>query len=234
MKQRNYSIYPAQTNLELYEQLLANNYSDDFVVKVHKAYMLSLGMVYNLFRGSGKPFICHLVGTASLLAAINEKESIIIGGLLHALYQNRVTFKGKDLKGRRDFIVFEFGIEIEEIIYKYSIYEEIQLNNIRQEEIAINHDEVLIHLADHIEDLIGYSIFLHGNEVSNLEAKGSYLSRKKRYELLKPSMDFLTTHFNLPTWKDSINYWTDFEKYQRLPKQLKTGFNNSFTLNDII
>lgn len=63
---RDFFIHPAQTNLELYAQAISRCYSSDQCRVLADAYVFALRQVFSLTRGSGKPFIAHLVGTALL------------------------------------------------------------------------------------------------------------------------------------------------------------------------
>jgi (p)ppGpp synthase/HD superfamily hydrolase len=63
---RDFFSYTAQMNLELYAQAISGGYSSDQCRALADAYVFALRKV-SLARGSGKPFIAHLVGTASLV-----------------------------------------------------------------------------------------------------------------------------------------------------------------------
>jgi len=54
----------AQTNLQLYTQLMAAGFSAADLQQVHAAYSFAAKQCAPLFRGSGKPFSCHLVRIA--------------------------------------------------------------------------------------------------------------------------------------------------------------------------
>ena len=41
------------------------------------------------YRGSGKPFLAHLVGTASVLASLRARTPVVVTGLLHAVLHAR-------------------------------------------------------------------------------------------------------------------------------------------------
>lgn len=62
----------AQTNLQLYHQLQDANYSEQDLIFIHKAYNFATQLFTGFFRGSGKPFIAHLVDTASVLISLNK------------------------------------------------------------------------------------------------------------------------------------------------------------------
>ncbi|MCB1844238.1 MAG: HD domain-containing protein, partial [Halioglobus sp.] len=78
----------AQTNLQLYRQLHAAGYSGDDIGRVQRAHEFALPAFSAQYRASGKPFIAHLVGTASVLANQGERAELLLAGLLHAVYSN--------------------------------------------------------------------------------------------------------------------------------------------------
>jgi hypothetical protein len=225
---KNYFKYPAQTNLELYEQMLDANFSHEDILTVNKAYLFTIDKVYTLFRGSGKPFICHLVGTSSLLIAAGQPLELVVAGLMHALYQNRVPFENfLEIEERRIRVTAKFGNKIEKLIFDYTNFEDTDLKDVLISDPNLNRDIVILHLADSIEDLLGYSIFLHGNEDDNESVKGSFLWNKEKYNNQHTALINIANNLGVKEWIESINYWMDFERYRKLPVKLKTGFNTS-------
>jgi hypothetical protein len=78
----------AQTNLQLYAQLTAVDCDEQTLAKVARAHDLAIELLGGLIRPNGKPFLCHLVGTASILAAWRCSHGEMIAGLLHAVYSH--------------------------------------------------------------------------------------------------------------------------------------------------
>ncbi|MBN9415211.1 hypothetical protein ABS71_02420 [bacterium SCN 62-11] len=76
-------MFVAQTNLQLYAQLPPSQ-----LPAVAAAYELATQLFSGQFRASGKPFLAHLVGTASILAQLGRSLEEITTGLLHAAYDN--------------------------------------------------------------------------------------------------------------------------------------------------
>lgn len=76
----------AQTNLQLQRQLHELGYANDAMARVAAAYDLALPLFSAQYRGSGKSFSAHLVGTASILASRQVPADTLIAGLLHATY----------------------------------------------------------------------------------------------------------------------------------------------------
>jgi (p)ppGpp synthase/HD superfamily hydrolase len=76
----------AQTNVQLFNQLRSEGYSKNERQRVLTAYELAMRLFTGLFLPSGRPFIDHLVGTASILAWLRVPVEIVTAGLIHAAY----------------------------------------------------------------------------------------------------------------------------------------------------
>jgi GT2 family glycosyltransferase len=80
----------AQTILQLYNQVQALGYRDEDLRKLRTAYEFATKVLGTCFRGTGKPFVSHLAGTASVLAAHGAPFSMVVAGLLPATYTHGV------------------------------------------------------------------------------------------------------------------------------------------------
>jgi hypothetical protein len=76
----------AQTNLQLYRQLIDAGWSEPDLLRARAAHDLSSELFAGCYRPSNKTFIAHLVGTASALAAWGEPPDTVLAGLLHSSY----------------------------------------------------------------------------------------------------------------------------------------------------
>lgn len=76
----------AQTNLQLDRQLEGLNWPEPDRGAIADAYRLAVELFGGAIRSSGKPFLCHLVGTASVVAASGGSADLVAAGLLHAAY----------------------------------------------------------------------------------------------------------------------------------------------------
>ena len=76
----------AQTNLQLYAQLRRLGCSESSLGEVNRAYELAMRLFSGRYRANGKPFIAHLVGTASILAKHGAPSGLVAAGMLHATY----------------------------------------------------------------------------------------------------------------------------------------------------
>jgi (p)ppGpp synthase/HD superfamily hydrolase len=77
----------AQTNITLYKQLHAAGWDMAQLAKLRDCYEFATTLFAGHCRASGKPFLAHLVGTASILAAIGADHATVAAGLLHAAYE---------------------------------------------------------------------------------------------------------------------------------------------------
>jgi hypothetical protein len=77
----------AQTNLQLYGQLVAAGWAEDDLRQVQSAYRLAMQVVAGHFQASEKTLLAHQVGVASILAAHGGRVTIVSAGLLHSVYR---------------------------------------------------------------------------------------------------------------------------------------------------
>lgn len=77
----------AQTIVELYAELQARGFTLPDLVRVRDAYALATGLFTTRQQSSGKCFMAHLVGTASILARMDAPVDVVAAGLLHNTYR---------------------------------------------------------------------------------------------------------------------------------------------------
>jgi UDP-N-acetylmuramyl pentapeptide synthase len=111
----------AQTNVQLFNQLRCEGYSKTDRERVREAYEFAMRLFTGLFLPSGKTFIDHLVGTASILASLHVSTDLVIAGLIHAAYLHgnfggiRKGISGTTRKQVRDAV----GEKVEEYVERY-------------------------------------------------------------------------------------------------------------------
>ena len=111
----------AQTNLQLYRQMQDCSYSQHDLVLVDKAHRLAMQLFAGYYRPNNKPFIAHLVGTASILAAAQQPAYVIAAGLLHSAYWLGLGRKGAGVKPHyRKELTTLLGVQAEQLVYEYS------------------------------------------------------------------------------------------------------------------
>lgn len=166
----------AQTNLQLYNQLRVEEYSNDELKLIAQAYQLTLNLFTGQFRSSGKTFIAHLVGTASILASFHVSSKIVAAGLLHAVY-SQGDFGGLGKQGisqaKRERVRQAVGRDVEEYVARYTAltWDASQIYKIHShlEKLeAIDKDVLLIRLANELEEYLDLGLLYCGESKHQL------------------------------------------------------------------
>ncbi len=79
----------AQSRYGLREQAIGRGYSDEDVRGLESACDLATLLFDGLYRPDGRPFLSHVIGTASALVRYDAQSAIVLSGLLHAAYTHR-------------------------------------------------------------------------------------------------------------------------------------------------
>lgn len=149
----------AQTNLQLYAELRQAGYSLGDTGDVHAAYELALSLFTGCYRGSGKPFLAHAVGTASILASLHARGPVVATGLLHAAYTHGDF--GNGWRGaapeKRKRLHDAVGLEIEDLVARYTAlrWNARTIPEIRDHLDALGpleQEVLLVRLANELED----------------------------------------------------------------------------------
>lgn len=169
----------AQTNLQLFNQLRRDGYSNSELACIFNAYKLVTSLFTGCFRPSGKTFIAHLVGTASILSSLHAPANVVAAGLLHAAYTNG-DFGGSGKRGiskaKREHLTRAVGQEVEEYVARYTAlqWNEHTIPAIYDRFDAldpIDRDVLLIRLANELEEYLDLSILycanVHQQEYAN-------------------------------------------------------------------
>lgn len=112
----------AQTNIQLYNHLGELGYARADLAQVHRGYGLAMKLFTGIFRGSGRPFLAHLVGTASVLASLRAPIAVVTAGLLHSAYSHGEF--GNYWRGpsdeKRVQVADAIGEEVEDLVFRYT------------------------------------------------------------------------------------------------------------------
>ena len=166
----------AQTILQLQSQLRQSGGSDADQKYLAGAYALAADLFCGQYRGSGKTFVAHLVGTASILIAHRAPLSVATAGLLHAAYEQGdfgIEFLGRHPDGRPE-VTRIIGSEAEQLVHAYSRlpWMEATIRSLVEEpapESSSARNLVLIRLANELEDHLDLSIHFCGDAAQRLE-----------------------------------------------------------------
>lgn len=195
----------AQSNIQLFNQLIASGYTEEEIGCVVDAYKLVMNLFTGIFRSSGKTFIAHLIGTASILVNLKAPVEVVIGGLLHAAYASGEF--GTGIKGvslaKRSQVKSIVGQKVEEYIYRYTLWPENDpiatsavdyVNGLT----PLEKDILLIRLANHLEEYIDLGMLYSGHGRQNKYVKDeNFISVELAQILGFPSLSAeLNTVFN--------------------------------------
>ncbi len=148
----------AQTNVQLYEQLADRELAD--LVAVRDAYQLAMELFTSRFRACGRPFVCHLVGTASILARHGATIDVTVAGLVHAAYeQGDFGVRGAGLASHNRARVREaIGPHAEALVARYQQTPGTTWESVPPQELApILQMRMANELDEHIDRRIQYA-----------------------------------------------------------------------------
>jgi hypothetical protein len=171
-----------QTNLQLFNQLRVSGYSADETALVRDAYRLAMRLFTGCFRPSGKPFLVHAVGAASLLSALRAPASVVAAGLLHAAYTHGefgTGWRGISMAKRRH-VRRAVGFEVEDLAARYTAlrWNKRTMPHILEELgglSALEQHVVLIRLANELEDHLDLGVLYCADAEDRLSSIGSHL-----------------------------------------------------------
>lgn len=118
------AIHVAQSNLQLYLQMESQGYAPEDVAVAARAYRGAIPYFSAKYRGNGKPFITHLVGTASLLVSRRAPLPQVLAALLHAAFQSGDLGVDPGRRGsaaQRELIRKLVGEDAELLVYEYDV-----------------------------------------------------------------------------------------------------------------
>jgi (p)ppGpp synthase/HD superfamily hydrolase len=148
----------AQTNVQLFTQLRSEGYPETERELARDAYEFSIRLFTGLYLPSGKAFIDHLVGTASILASLHSSIDLVTAGLLHAAYLHGDfggTTKGIS-EAKRKQVRAAVGEAIEKYVVKYDqllwIPQKIQTIHANLADLdPVDREVLLMRLANELE-----------------------------------------------------------------------------------
>jgi len=169
----------AQTNIQLYEQLASDGYSSLELKRIRDCYELAARLFSGQYRANGKPFIAHLVGTASILARHGASAPVVCAGLVHAAYDRGefgTLWSRIMTPGKRRLVRSVIGDDAEALAARYVAFtwnsETVdslsnKISELSEEERAI----VFMRLANELEE-VAYRDLLYDCEIRRCERLG--------------------------------------------------------------
>lgn len=189
----------AQTIVRLYSQLQQSGYSNTEMTIIRNTYELAISLFSCRFQPSGKDFLSHCVGTASILASLGLPAQVVAAGLIHNVYQNGdFGFGGRGIsKAKRIYVERFVGKEVEGYAARFATlrWNPQTIKAIRDginELNPIDRNTVLIRLADHLEHLLDLDL-LYYDDIG-----------RRRYLTNNPVMVELAERLGFPRLADEI------------------------------
>ncbi len=147
----------SQTNLQLYNQMLRSGYSADDLELVMRCYGCAVRHLSGEYRSHGKPFITHLIGTASVLVALQAPAPVVGAGLLHAVYKHGDFGMEFPRSRRRARVRRNSSPRVEDLVVRYDRLDwtDATVERLRHELHTLDQPErdvVLMRLANELED----------------------------------------------------------------------------------
>ncbi|MFQ3612353.1 MAG: DUF6817 domain-containing protein [Cyanobacteriota bacterium] len=207
----------AQTNLQLFNQVLQQNYSLEDLQQLAKAYRVTIELFTGMFRPSGKTFVAHLVGTASILASLNLSIDVVIAGLLHAAYANG-DFGVGGRKGitpaKRFYLQSRLGNRVESYIEQYTKLKwdpdaPARLLSRMEELDQTDKDVLLIRLANELEEYLDCGMVYNGMEKGQRYLKHDSIAIKN-----------LALELGFPILAQSLFEAIEFNEHTSIPLEL--------------
>lgn len=160
----------AQTNIQLINQLCRDGYSTTDLSSVLNAYDLAIRLFTGRFRASGKTFIAHLVGTASILGSLHVSPKLVAAGLIHAVYMTGDFGDGNQgiSEAKRENVRAVVGDEVENYVGKYTAlrWSAESIHSIHEglDGLApVDRDVLLVRLANELEEYLDLGILYCGD-----------------------------------------------------------------------
>jgi (p)ppGpp synthase/HD superfamily hydrolase len=151
----------AQTNVQLFNQLRSEGYSKEDQQSVLAAYELAMRIFSGQFLPSGKPFIDHLVGTASILASLRVPIEIVTAGLIHAAYHHGIFggLKGGISEAKRREVRRSVGDVVEDYVARYdrlpwSEETAVAYRDTLDQLLPLDRDVLLIRVVNELEHVL--------------------------------------------------------------------------------
>ncbi len=219
----------AQTNLQLYRQMLARGHDAEAVTHVHHAYLFAAQQTSGMMRGSGKPFACHLVGSASAVCACGQPAPVISAALLHSMYQNRVPFgNGLEVEARRRILRERFGAECEELVHAAHVFEWEDLPRTAASDRELDRRVAIMRLCDALEDMLDEAMVLHGKPGEDASVWGTAAWRVGKWSGMEPTLVAAARSVGQDELALELARWMEANRKPTLPPAVKSGEYSSY------
>jgi (p)ppGpp synthase/HD superfamily hydrolase len=188
----------AQTNLQLYSQMRSAGFTPADIQRMQKDYETACYLFAPKCRSTGRPFLCHAVGTAS--AALIEGAPLldVRAALLHAAYKHGrfPDHKRRRTQAHEDWLTDRSGSELAALIGDFAGFTFTP--------DAVN-EYLALESAPNDKDFRLIRLKL-ANDVDDSHAFGAALGHKKRYADLEwlENREALSRKLGLPFFTEAF------------------------------
>lgn len=159
----------SQTYPQLANQIGEQQWTPDEMALVRRAFELAATLFASAERGSGKPFIDHLIGTASGTIIGGGRSEETAAALLHAAYEQGDFGDGRTgpRPKRREIVRSAVGERVEMLVYRYHLLgwsREVALDAVVKLEHLddLERSVLLIRSANELDDALDSGLLLSG------------------------------------------------------------------------
>ncbi len=215
----------AQINVQLYEELREAGYDDLVIHRVKDAYGVAQRLFAAQFRGSGRPFLAHLVGTASILVKHGAAPDVVIAGLLHAAYQSGDF--GFGIRGmtaaKRQNLSRLVDKAVEMLVARYTVlaWTPDRISEYAKRGMALTpqeHDVLFMRLANELEDALEDN-FVHSGS-----------GKQRSIEQCLPASAELADALGLTALAGELRLCCEVARMPSKARPWQTVANNSYAL----
>ena len=173
----------AQTSVQLFNQMRSARYPNRDLEGVRAGYEAASVLFAGRFRPSGKTFLAHLVGTASVLAAYGAHAPLVTAGLLHASY-TRGGFpgeSGRDYDAQRRWLRSRVGTLAEAIVHEYRRLDPSWINHLVENDIdrmpvTVAH-AIVLKIANLIEERLDHQFAYYASVELDQQGVAEHLAQ---------------------------------------------------------
>ena len=214
----------AQTNIQLFNQMLTAGYSSDEVARVGEAYKLACKLFVGKYRGSGKTLIAHLVGTGSLAVGARRPANVVGAALLHAAYEDGDFGRHQPQAVLRAAV----GPDMESLVGRYHAlswsYSSRQVDELGSRLEVLqqsDRDVVLLRVLNEVEDYLDLATHYHGS-LEGAEIKGAEWRLRYLDEVEGPLLS-IVERLDLPEMASLMATIFADVRQAAVPPQLRSG-----------
>lgn len=152
------AFHPRQTINGLLVQMHDAGFDHAALEQVVAVHALATAMFNGMHRGTGKPFLCHLVGTASTVAEYDGRLDMILAGLIHAVFDSGVFPDGRT--GRpsprhKQWLTQRVGPQIVDLVERYQRFgfAASDIQRLLSHDAPWDRDMILLRLCNELDDI---------------------------------------------------------------------------------